>query len=390
MTARLAVVVGAGQVACGHVAPMLRTAGWDTVLVSRDPALCGALSGAGRLWVEVAGRGAVEVTEGVRALPPGDPALPRLVAQADLLATSVGADSLRAVGRWLAPLVAVRLRLGAPPVNLVTFENHRTAPELLADGLIRGRPELAGEIGVRLGIAGSAVWRISSHRRVESDGVRLRVDAVADTYVDAASLVQGAAPTDGSLPGLELVCPFLERMTQKLWIFNAGHATAAYLGWLAGCHTVAEAMRVPRIHRQVAAVLFEARAAVLAGRGRRAEAGAPTIEECLARYLEPTLADPVTRVARHPRRKLSPGDRLIGPAVAVLQAGTIPSALACAAAAALHYAAPDDPQAVDLQAEIARDGPAEALATVSRLDPADELSKLICRAYQADFQRSCA
>jgi len=380
VSAAVCLVIGAGQLAAGHLAPLLRDAGWDVVLVTRRPAVAAALA-PGRLRLELTGTGRSRVVTGVRAVLATDPDLPALAARAALFATSVGPDALPAVGAWLAPLLTGRLRPGAPPVNLITFENHRHAPEVLARALVAAEPALAGRIGRQLGLAGSAVWRISSHQRLDRDAMVVRVDTVADTYVDAASLVPGAAPADPAVAGLRLVRPFDPWMTEKLWVFNAGHATAAYLGWLAGCGTVAEAMRVPRIEAQVRAVLEEARAAVTV-LGYAPAAVAHDTRHCLDRYRQAALADPVRRVARQPRRKLSPGDRLIGPAVAALRAGTRPAALALAAAAALRYDDPHDPQAVDLQREIRRDGPAEVLATVSALDPSDELSRLICQAYR--------
>ena len=83
-------------------------------------------------------------------------------------------------------------------------------------------------------------------------------------------------------------------------------------------------------------------------------------------------------MGREPRRKLGHEDRLIGPAVAAMAAGLRPVALAEAAAAALSYGEPGDPQARDLRREIFLLGPEEVLATVSTLDKRDELTRLIC------------
>jgi mannitol-1-phosphate/altronate dehydrogenase len=99
-------------------------------------------------------------------------------------------------------------------------------------------------------------------------------------------------------------------------------------------------------------------------------------------YADPNLEDPIVRVAREPRRKLAADDRLTGPGIACLAAGFRPLALADAMAAALSYAEPNDPQAMDLQREIELLGPEEVLARLSSLDPQDELVQLVGDSYE--------
>jgi mannitol-1-phosphate 5-dehydrogenase len=103
----------------------------------------------------------------------------------------------------------------------------------------------------------------------------------------------------------------------------------------------------------------------------------------MARYADPVLGDTVTRVGREPRRKLAADDRLVAPAMVCLGSRVWPVGLATAIAAALAYAEPSDPQAVDLRAELRLLGPAETLATVSGLHPCDEVSRLVCRRFES-------
>jgi hypothetical protein len=51
-------------------------------------------------------------------------------------------------------------------------------------------------------------------------------------------------------------------------------------------------------------------------------------------------------------------------------------------AAALSYAEPNDPQAMDLQREIELLGPEEVLARLGSLDPQDELVQLVGDSYE--------
>jgi mannitol-1-phosphate 5-dehydrogenase len=373
MSAPLCVVVGAGRLATGYVAPLLADAGWQVALTSRTAGVLAALRGPGGLVVH-SGRDLPRPVDGVVGVHCDNPSLPALVRRADLVVTSVGPGALPEIGARLGPMLLARLAARRAPLNVLTFENHRRAPELLAGGLMATAPELAAEIGRRLGLAGAAAWQVAASRDTVGGTLVVHTDGVTESYVDAVALRPGVPPLDGSLPGPVPVAPFDEWITAKLWAFNGGHAAAAYLGRLAGHETVAAALTDPALRAQVRAVVVEALAALPPSQYRDPET-------LLDRYAEPLLADPVTRVAREPRRKLGPGDRLIGPAVAGLAAGVRPVALARVAAAALAYQDPDDPQSVTLSCEVALLGPAEVLAAVSVLDPGDELSRLICAAH---------
>jgi hypothetical protein len=94
-------------------------------------------------------------------------------------------------------------------------------------------------------------------REITPSGVRYDANSVDECYGDEASLVPGA-PLDGSIPGLELVRAFEDRIVEKLWVFNADHATAAYLGWHAGCETIDEAMTHEGIRAAVSVVVRSA------------------------------------------------------------------------------------------------------------------------------------
>jgi mannitol-1-phosphate 5-dehydrogenase len=378
-------LIGAGCMAGGFVAPLLREAGWDIILVSRSRRVVETINEGGGLWV----RKGADLPEDrwvgdVSAVSLWDPGLPHLAARADLLATAVGASALPHVGGTLAPLLRARLAASKAPVNVITFENHRRAPELLAASLIEEDHFLARTICRTVGIGGAAVWRTISRRTITSQGVRFDVEGAGECYADALALIPNAPPLDGSVPGIELVRAFDDRMIEKLWIFNSGHAAAAYLGWQYGCRTVREAMGRPTVRAVVAGVVTEAQQAVEAYLSRRPGSvllPPRSLNWILDSYADPRLEDPIMRVAREPRRKLAADDRLTGLGIACLAAGFRPLALADAMAAALSYAEPNDPQATDLQREIELLGPEEVLARLGSLDPQDELVQLVGDSY---------
>jgi mannitol-1-phosphate 5-dehydrogenase len=379
-------LIGAGRTAGGFVAPLLRDAGWEITLTSRNGSVIEAINEGGGVWVRTGVDRPEDYWVGnISAVSLWDPGLRHLAARADLLATAVGPSALPDVGRTLAPLLRARLDASEGPINVITFENHRRAPEILAASLIAEDSSLARIICRRVGIGGAAVWRTISQRMTTSKGLRFDANGADECYADALSLISGVPPLDGSVPGIELVRAFDDRMIEKLWVFNAGHAAAAYLGWQCACRTIREAMERPTVRAAVAGVVTEAQRAFDAYLSRRPGSVAVpprSLNWILDSYADPRLEDPIVRVAREPRRKLAADDRLIGPAVSCSAAGFRPLALADTIGAALSYAEPHDPQTMNLQREIKLLGPEEVLAGLSHLDPQEELVRLACDSYE--------
>jgi mannitol-1-phosphate 5-dehydrogenase len=386
MSAPLGLVIGTGRMAGGFVAPLLHDAGWRTVLVGRDEEVVKSIREQGAVWLQTGGRPAGRRRIGdVSAMRIGSAALSTAVEEADMLATAVGPSALGSVGQMLGPLLLERLARGGRPVNIVTFENHRRAPELLTSGLLAAQPALAGEFGRHLGVGGVVAWRAIARRTIRDGEVTYDADNEDECSVGMLPLLDGVPPRDSSIPGVDLVWSFDDRMVEKLWLFNAGHAAAAYLGWLAGCSTLTAALALPPIRHMVSGVVEEAEMAFRARLERRPlddHLPPRPASAIMARYADPALGDTVTRVGREPRRKLAADDRLVAPAMVCLGSQVWPVGLATTIAAALAYTEPSDQQAVDLRAELHLLGPAETLATVSGLHPRDELSRLVCRRFE--------
>ncbi|WP_406565396.1 mannitol dehydrogenase family protein [Bacillus solitudinis] len=100
------------------------------------------------------------------------------------------------------------------------------------------------------------------------------------------------------------------------------------------------------------------------------------------RFLNPYLADDVTRVGRGPLRKLGPNDRLVGPAKQYMDVvGEQPIYLAKAIAAALKYDVKTDEGAVQIQNMIQENGLEAAICDITKLNPHSDLVKLIMEQY---------
>ena len=125
----------------------------------------------------------------------------------------------------------------------------------------------------------------------------------------------------------------------KLYIHNTAHCIAAYLGYLMGKVYMHDAMQVTAVSDIVRGVLEE----IVASLGKSSLYSSVFLKSYaskeLARFQDVLLFDPISRVARHPLRKLRPAPhgRLIGALDLCLLAGVFPKNLLTGIAAALHY-----------------------------------------------------
>jgi mannitol-1-phosphate 5-dehydrogenase len=205
-------------------------------------------------------------------------------------------------------------------------------------------------------------------------------DGFRSLLVDERGLITGVP----SLSGVSGTRSFLPHLHEKLYVFNAGHAICAYLGWLRHHSTIAEAAADPFLRPLIAGSMLEARRAVLAANPSLGTDLHGRVAEALARFGDRELADPIVRVAREPIRKLAPGDRLLGPAELIRQrTGRVPKYFALAVAGALLYRNDRDEQSRRLGLELERSGVMAVLESVCGLAPNHPFAQAVAARYRA-------
>ena len=101
------------------------------------------------------------------------------------------------------------------------------------------------------------------------------------------------------------------------------------------------------------------------------------IDDLLHRFSNIALGDTVARVGKDPIRKLGPNDRLIGGAKVALEYGITPRNVSSGIAAALMFAVPEVPAAMEIQRTISEKGVDFVLESISKVSPGSILSTLI-------------
>jgi mannitol-1-phosphate 5-dehydrogenase len=380
------VVVGTGKIASGYLAPLFAAAGWEVVLAGRTPAVVERIARAGGHVVRTTAAASpsgtaptaaarVERVRGLRSVVVGTDGFDAAVADCDLLCTSVGVGAVPGLAGPLAR--ALGTRAADRPVSVWAVENDDCAPAL--EAAVRSAASTARTPLPPLGVAGAvahvAVARGSWHDDAEPEFVG---DAARRLYVDATRL---ATPLP-ELPGVEATSAYAARLREKLYVFNAGHAICAYLGWLRGHATIAQAVRDPFLRPMVAGSLLESRKALLATHPELGTDVHGPVAEALSRYADEELADPVVRVARDPLRKLAPADRLLGPLHLVReQTGQEPPYFSLGVAGALLYRGDDAEQTRELRTRLCRDGVRAVLEQVCGLRTGDPFSDAVATRY---------
>lgn len=315
---------------------------------------------------------ALTVTEkGYRLQPDGRLDLDDSAVRRDLAAT----DGFHTVHGWLAAALKARRDAGAPPWLLLSCDNlpengSKLKRALSAFVAARGDVELAAWIADEVSAPDAMVDSITP---ATDDALRTRVaealglaDAwpvqrepfaqwvVADTgHPVLAELAQAGVTLTGDVPGHERA---------KLRLLNGAHSTLAYLGLLAGCATVAEAMAEPRLAAFVEALMR--RDLLPTVRPPAGLDGAAYVDAVLARFRNEAVRHRLVQIAADGSHKLP--IRLGAPALEALAAGAPVHRFAAPFAAWMRWTVRQVEDGADLQ-----DPAAEHLKAAARDRPGE-------------------
>ena len=376
MNARTAVVFGAGKMACGLIGHVLARSGFTVQFVARRPEVVDAINQFEGFRLTVAGQQRSLVIRGCSALPLSDERrVARAVANADLVFTAVGIDNLADVTPAIGAGLFLRSRTrGDDPLNVIACENlPGTGAYLQHQVLATAAPGTALCIERVGGFSAAVTRRVMTGGDTRRGELHFSVDSEHGLIVDRTGL-RGELP---ALDGLLVTDDFTALVMRKFFTVNCAQAVAAYLGYREGCQYIHEAVHHPRVRPVVIAALAEAAAALEAEFPHQKAGIERDAAEALERLSSGDTADTISRVAREPRRKLSPRERLVGPARLAQRHGLRNEALSRAIAAALAYDAPNDAQAMSLQQTIAAESLEKVLTEDCGLLPHEPLARAV-------------
>jgi mannitol-1-phosphate 5-dehydrogenase len=376
MNARTAVVFGAGKMACGLIGHVLAGSGYTVQFVARRPEVVEAINRFGGYQLTIAGQSRALAIRGCSALPLDDHRrVTRAVANADLVFTAVGIDNLASVTPAIGAGLFLRSKTrGDAPLNVIACENlPGTGAYLHHQVLGAASPETALCIERVGGFSAAVTRRVMTGGNIQRGELHFAVDSEDGLIVDRTG-VRGELP---AMEGMLVTEDFTALVMRKFFTINCGQAVAAYLGYREGCEYIHEAVNHPRVRPVVIAALAEATAALEAEFPNQKAGIERDAAEAFQRLSSGETADTIARVAREPRRKLSPRERLVGPARLAQRHGLRNEALSRAIAAALAYDAPNDAQAMALQQTIATESLEKVLTEDCGLLPHEPLARAV-------------
>ncbi|GIB56723.1 mannitol-1-phosphate 5-dehydrogenase [Vibrio cholerae] len=362
-----AVHFGAGNIGRGFIGKLLADANIAVTFADVNEPLVDQLSHQQEYKVKVVGSECkMETVSHVTAVNSASEALIERIIKTDLVTTAVGPTVLDIIAKTIAKGLSARFAAGnTQPLNIIACEN-----------MVRGTTHLKQQVyqfltteeqqqaDALVGFVDSAVDRIVPPLQAANDDpLEVTVESFSEWIVDEQQF-KGEIPQIEGMEKTDNLMAFVER---KLFTLNTGHCVTAYLGCLKGHRTIREAIEDPSIHAQVKQAMQESGEVLIRRYGFDRALHSAYIEKILSRFANPYLVDEVDRVGRQPLRKLGANDRLIKPLLGTIEYGLPNSMLLKGIAAALKYRNDSDPQAIELQQSIEKEGVRSTLARYTGL-----------------------
>lgn len=390
MTRPTIVQFGAGNIGRGFTGQLWTESGFEVVFVDVDDDLVSALNRrrAYPLRLVQSDHHQDLMIRPVRAVSGRDlAAVTDELARCAFACTAVGVNVFAHLAPTIAAGVAARAasRRGEP-LNILCCENQAGAGAMLRAAVAAALPDqerVRRYFAEQVAFVDSSVGRMVPVQTPElraEDPLLVAAEPYRELPIDASAWI-GATPR---IAGLLPKTNFAGYVARKLFTHNGGHALLAYRGHRRGHHYIWQAAEDPVLVDELGGAWDETGAALIGAHGFDRDEQVRHQEDLLQRFRNRALGDTIERVARDPKRKLRPDDRLVGGALLCLDRNIVPANVCRGIAAALRYDAPGDPTAGTVRAEVETRGVRGALQTLCGLSEESPLVGLIEAAYQEE------
>ncbi len=370
-----AVHFGAGNIGRGFIGLLLSKAGYHVTFVDVAAPLVDDINNLGKYNVQIFGKEDKIQVENVSAINSNEnlDALLDAIVDADIVTTAIGPNILKFIAPNIAKGLEKRIATNKNPLNIIACENMVGGSTVLKNFVYENLSDGAkDEVSKLIGFPDAAVDRIVPAQK-NDEKLLVKVEEYAEWDVDKKGMV-GEIPEIKGMTIVENLNAYIER---KLFTVNTGHASIAYLSYQKGYRDISTAMKDEEIVNAARKVWAETSELLIDKYKFDPAVHKKYVETAEARFSNPHLSDEVTRVARGPKRKLSPADRLVSPATQLIERGKTPDALAKVIAAALKFDFEGDPEAVEVQTYIKENGMDSAIENFTGAKKDSELFKLI-------------
>jgi mannitol-1-phosphate 5-dehydrogenase len=352
-------VFGAGNIGRGFIGQIFSQSGYNVVFIDAVESLVNELNTKGYYPLELVTNDETityEIGPVSACLAQNQEQVNQIISKADAMATAVGVTVLPKIAPGLAAAFAARKASGNnSELDILVCENKLGAGDYLRSLILEINPDLKMMLENKIGFVETSIGRmvpVLSEQERRENPLLVRSEPYSELPVDASGF-RGAVP---AVSNLKPFTPFDFYHERKLFIHNMGHAVTAYLGYLAGATTIAEAINRPELRLFVEKAMRQTAQALSEHYGVEYNQLEDHVQDLLSRFANTRLGDTVSRVGRDPLRKLDKQDRLAGALRFTVEQGKQPYHLALAMAAALKFDAEGDPTAAQVRNRISEEG----------------------------------
>ena len=367
------VLFGAGATGRGHVGLLAWQAGYDLVLVDRNPDLVACLQNSDGYLVRLYGRkndlttyAEIQVS-GYRILHSNErDQIAQEIIDAELVLTAVFDQNLPDVAETLALAVQKCRQEGRSlPLNVIACENMMDSSSILGQHVYQ---HLAGtDLEYCQRIFGFPDCMISRVVPKPDPDPLVIVTEDYNEWTVRREAFKGVPLV--KLDTMELVDNQTARLERKLFIHNGGHAVCGYMGFHRGHRFIHEAVADPVVLKFVGGALDELGAVIQHKHGFSSSSIDEYKRDLGRRGSVAELKDEVLRVVRDPIRKLSSHERLVAPALLAVEYRLPRHWIVRGIVAALRYRHQSDSQSIELGKMIEQEGLKEIIIKICSIPP---------------------
>ena len=314
-----AVIYGAGNIGRGFIGQLFYESGYEIVFIDVNKNLINLLNERKEYPIKFAGEDNFQseiIIKNIKALDASSDninsltEIARVISKADIMAVSVGVNILKLITQAVAN--GINKRFGDKnfkELNIIICENLINAAQIMRDGVSEYiNPEYKNLYNERIGFVQASVERavpIQTDETKDGDPLRIAADDYKYLYADKNAF-------KGEIPEIKNIIarsPFEYYIKRKLYVHNMGHALCAYLGDIANCEYIWQAIENPRIKKITEEAM---RCSGTALEKIYGQSDGDYTDDLLKRFANKSLGDTVLRVGVDLKRKLSPNDRIVG------------------------------------------------------------------------------
>ncbi|MBR0426904.1 MAG: mannitol-1-phosphate 5-dehydrogenase [Clostridia bacterium] len=300
--------------------------------------------------------------------------------EAEIITTSVMATNLPKVAPLIAQGLKKRLEQSKDKVIVMACENAIMGTDILKNAMIETKILTKDQINSIAVFPNTAVDRMV-FGGVHNGKEGIEIGDAFELVIEKGKLID---PNSEPIKGAEYVDDLMMYLQRKIYIINCGHAIAGYYGQvLKGYDIVQDALRDPELLPQIREAMLESASALEKKYGFTHESLVEYMETMMVkRFTTPGVVDPISRVSREPIRKISPNDRIMGPANNCEEYGLDNTYLLKGVACALKFKSEGDLQAEELQNYIANNGIEAAIVKYTGVEKDSRMYNVILDEYK--------